>query len=321
MVKEPPLGDYHGDTLNKLVVPVEKLSGSGAIADSAAGARYIAAGHAVVIFIDLILDKNTPIPTVLHHRFTFAITFKDGKRGERMIAAPGVPLVHQPVPVLHPPLLGKGWIAFNALGSENHRRAFNAVDGRLRIAERFAIDWMRIGPDGRLFRTDGKDSKDYYGYGQQVLAVGNGRICALKNGLPDNTGNNNQASRAITLDNIVGNYVTIDLGGGHYALYAHLQPGSIRVKLGQKVTAGQVVGLLGNSGNSDAPHLHFQLSDGNSPLGSEGIPYALPGFTQLGILPNGEFLDLGGSWYPDHHKPPLACKFEFPLDNAVLTLP
>ena len=65
----------------------------------------------------------------------------------------------------------------------------------------------------------------------------------------------------------------VDLGGGRYAFYAHLQPGSLRVKLGDRVRQGQVVGLVGNSGNSTEPHLHFHLSDGNSPLGSEGVPY------------------------------------------------
>jgi murein DD-endopeptidase MepM/ murein hydrolase activator NlpD len=59
-------------------------------------------------------------------------------------------------------------------------------------------------------------------------------------------------------------------------MYAHLQPGSLRVKVGDKVKAGQVLGLVGNTGNTSEPHLHFQLMNANSPLGSEGLPYALP---------------------------------------------
>jgi murein DD-endopeptidase MepM/ murein hydrolase activator NlpD len=61
-------------------------------------------------------------------------------------------------------------------------------------------------------------------------------------------------------------------------MYAHLQPGSLRVKVGDAVKRGQVLGLVGNTGNSTEPHLHFQLMDRNSPLGSEGLPYALSNF-------------------------------------------
>ena len=76
-------------------------------------------------------------------------------------------------------------------------------------------------------------------------------------------------------------YVVLDLGGGRFAFYAHLQPGSLRVKAGDRVKAGQVLGLVGNSGNSTEPHLHFHISNGISPLGSEGLPYAITGKTGM----------------------------------------
>ena len=83
------------------------------------------------------------------------------------------------------------------------------------------------------------------------------------------------ASRAvpITLETVGGNHVILDIGNGHYAFYAHLQPGSLRVKMGDRVKKGATLGLVGNTGNSTEPHLHFHLADSNSPLGSEGIPY------------------------------------------------
>jgi len=86
----------------------------------------------------------------------------------------------------------------------------------------------------------------------------------------------------ITLETVGGNYVIIDIGGGRYAFYAHLQPGSLRVKKGDRVRRGQVVGLVGNSGNSTEPHLHFHLADGTTPLGAEGIPYAHDAFDLVG---------------------------------------
>jgi murein DD-endopeptidase MepM/ murein hydrolase activator NlpD len=91
---------------------------------------------------------------------------------------------------------------------------------------------------------------------------------------------------AITLITVAGNHIVVDIGNGHFAFYAHLKPGSLRVRVGDRVKRGQVLGLVGNSGNSTEPHLHFHISDGLAPgtstLGSEGIPYALPSFEVIG---------------------------------------
>jgi murein DD-endopeptidase MepM/ murein hydrolase activator NlpD len=132
------------------------------------------------------------------------------------------------------------------------------------------VPTLRLGPDGRVFRGDSISNANFYGYGAEVLAVAEGRIADLKDGLPENVGRNEQCARDITLDNLVGNYVILGLGQGRFALYAHLQPGSLQVKLGDKVKVGQAR-APGNAGNSDAPHLHFHLVDANSPVGSEGL--------------------------------------------------
>ncbi len=76
------------------------------------------------------------------------------------------------------------------------------------------------------------------------------------------------------------------MGKGRFAFYAHLQPGSVRVETGDTVKPGQVLGLLGNSGNSDAPHLHFHIMDGPRPLSSNGLPYRFSSFTSDGTLTN-----------------------------------
>jgi murein DD-endopeptidase len=92
-----------------------------------------------------------------------------------------------------------------------------------------------------------KSNANFYDYGAEVLAVADGRVSDLKEVFPDNDGSSERSKRAITLDNVFGDYVTPDLGKGHFALYAHLQPGNLRVKLGDTVKAGQVLALLGNS--------------------------------------------------------------------------
>ena len=76
---------------------------------------------------------------------------------------------------------------------------------------------------------------------------------------------------------VVGNYVVIDHGNGEYSIYAHLQPGSVAVTVGQKVTAGQPIGKIGSSGNSTEPHLHFQVCDTPEPMLCAGIPVQFVG--------------------------------------------
>lgn len=315
-----PLATYRGEALEKLLVAIGP-------ADSAGKMRTIGGGRGVMIFLDLTLDTGTRPPAQLRHRFTLSIPRKkDGGGGtiENTVNGPAVAVVQEPVPVLRAPLRGSNWVAFNAFSngsSPDHRRASQIFDGRMRIAQRFAIDWMCLGSDGRLFHGDAKSNANFYGYGAEVLAVADGRISDLKDGLAENTGQNEEGSRHITIDNVVGNYLMLDLGQGRFALYAHLQPGSFKVRLGDKVKAGQVLALLGNSGNSDAPHLHFQLTDGNSPLGAEGVPYEIGTFTQLGVIDAPELLDTGQAWRPQPDALSVVRRREFPVNNAVVTLP
>ncbi|MGH9943007.1 MAG: M23 family metallopeptidase, partial [Pyrinomonadaceae bacterium] len=161
-------------------------------------------------------------------------------------------------------------------------RALIPVRGGAHIAQRFAIDFVQLREDGRTFTGDQKDNKNYRCYGAETLAVADGVVVATKDGIPENVPGANSRAVPITLETIGGNHVILDLNNSRFAFYAHLQPGSLRVKLGDKVRRGQVLGLVGNSGNSTEPHLHFHLSNANSPLGSEGIPYVFPAFEVQG---------------------------------------
>lgn len=88
---------------------------------------------------------------------------------------------------------------------------------------------------------------------------------------------------------IVGNHVVLDLGNGTYALYAHLQHGSLTVREGDRVTAGQQLARCGNSGNSTEPHLHFQLMDGPDPDTARGVPFTWRG---IGVPRNREIFEV-----------------------------
>ncbi len=82
-----------------------------------------------------------------------------------------------------------------------------------------------------------------------------------------------------------GSRLMLDLGGGHYACYAHCMPGSITVRPGDRVLEGDVIARLGNSGNSTAPHLHFHICDGPDFFWARGVPFVLEAYTKVGEAP------------------------------------
>ena len=123
----------------------------------------------------------------------------------------------------------------------------------------------------------------------------------------------------ITLDTLGGNLVVLDIGSRRYATYAHLIPRSVRVSVGAKVRRGQVLGRLGNSGNSDAPHLHFHITDGQSSFGSEGVPYAFESMQFRGSAGSLDALIADQPWIPQ--SSPVVRTREIPLDKAVIRFP
>jgi murein DD-endopeptidase MepM/ murein hydrolase activator NlpD len=216
--------------------------------------------------------------------------------------------------MISPPLRGGEWLAANGpANASGHRRALIPVGGRAHIAQRFAIDWVQLREDGKTWSGDQLKNESYRCYGTEVLAVADGVVAAVKDGIPQNIPGATSRAVPITLETVGGNHVILDLGHGRYAFYAHLQPGSLRVKVGDKIRRGQVVGLVGNSGNSTEPHLHFHISDGNSPLASEGLPYVFESFDQQGQ--GWGWKSTGAPTTPTKHVR------EIPLQNAVVRFP
>ena len=240
----------------------------------------LAGGSRAVIWLWVPVDRQTPPKSVETRVFLEQGTGDSARTQE--LDGPAVPVAAEASPI-GPPLRGGVWLAGNGPAPETgHRRALIPIGGTPSIAQRFAIDYVRVGDDHRTFTGDSLKNASYHAYGQDALSVGEGIVVAVKDSIPENVPGINSRAVPITLETVGGNHVIIDLGGGRYAFYAHLQPGSLQVKRGDKVRTGQVVGLVGNSGNSTEPHLHFHLSDGNSPLGSEGIPYIHRSFELVG---------------------------------------
>jgi hypothetical protein len=190
--------------------------------------------------------------------------------------------------VLGSPLRGSTWMAVNGpSNTSGHRRALIPINGKLHDAQRFAIDWVKVDESGKTFSGDPTENRTHYAYGNEVLAVADATVSETKDGIPENVPGLASRAAPITLETIAGNHIVLDLGGGRFAMYAHLQPGSLKVNAGDKVKRGQVLGLVGNTGNSTEPHLHFQVTDASSPLGSEGVPYVLDSFGVVGAVAPG----------------------------------
>jgi murein DD-endopeptidase MepM/ murein hydrolase activator NlpD len=224
------------------------------------------------------------LPAGLRHRVTVKYSDPDSKDPEvASTETPVVPVDRKPVIVISPPLRGDGWMASNGPSPTSvHRRAILPLEGHAVISQRFAIDWAQVHPDGEWYRGDPLNNKSYRSYGQMAYAVADGAITEAKDGIPENTPGPTSRAVEMTLETMPGNHIIEQIGDGAYATYAHLQPGSLRVKVGDHVRPGQVLGLLGNSGNSTAPHLHFQICNANSMMACEGLPYAFNSFEVAG---------------------------------------
>jgi hypothetical protein len=228
--------------------------------------------------------------------------------------------------VIGPPLLGDGWLALNGCCAPNggHRSTGIAVNDKIYFGQRFAIDWMRMDDQGRLINGDPVDVRGYTGYGADVIAVADAKVVATLDNLPDQKPGVMPDPSTINLKNVDGNHIILDLGGGIFALYAHLQPGSVAVKPGDNVRRGQSMAKLGNTGNTSGPHLHFQLMDAPSALASNGIPYVIDSFAFDGSVSEEQWenaKDLTGDWGKGRFPKPQPRKLQFPLDLNIVNFP
>ena len=169
---------------------------------------------------------------------------------------------------------------------------------RWAVPEEFALDIIAIDGSGSTHRRSGAENTDFYAYGADVVAAADGLVVRTIEGVDEPLPMLRRPSESMQAyygristqqaanmlrgeQGVSGNAVVLDHGNEEYSIYAHLSPGSVRVKNGQRVASGQVIGKLGSSGNSTEPHLHFQVCDKPSTLSCAGI---VPTFTQVRVL-------------------------------------
>ena len=252
------------------------------------------------VFVDLTFDSADEVPgDVLHHLYLQAA---DTPRAETPAPVDYIVTPYaidtRTAPVIGPPLTGSNWIAFNGCCEVGlgHRSSPNSVNGMIVNGQHFAIDWKQMNDEGQLFEGDPNENENWVDYGADVLAVADGTVVATLDGMAANRPGvlpaaDPELADTITIETVDGNHIVLDLGNGIYAFYAHLQADSLLVQEGDKVTKGQKIAKLGNTGNGNASHLHFHLMSGPSVLGSSGIPYVIDSFGYRGQVPLATFLE------------------------------
>ena len=234
----------------------------------------IAGGSAAVLFVDVALEPEQALPERLEHAFI-------STESNWMVEAAPVAVVAEEPVTLSPPLAGGNLLAGNGCCRSAHSNALVMIKDEFYLAQRYAIDFVRV-EENKTFSGEASENESYFLYGAEVLAVGAGSIVEVRDEVAENVPT--EPLPPATIESATGNYVLQQLGDGRFALYAHLQPGSLRVRAGDEVEPGQVLGLVGNSGNSSEPHLHFHVTDAASPLGANGLPYVFDQFELTGRL-------------------------------------
>lgn len=222
------------------------------------------------------------IPEEFFHRLTVEVLVPDNKPRSLTLELARTAIPDKSRLIIAPPFQGGTWL----YESEPHWVDRELSEGRPSSAQRFAIDFVRIDDSGAIYNHEQGPNSNYVTYGEPLLAVADGQVIAVKDGIIENDPATGEMAVQGSRETITGNYIMLDIGDDVVAVYAHLQPESLAVKVGDQVSQGDVIGLLGNSGNSDLPHLHFHLetrTDINRSLSGEGIPFQFHRFDQAAI--------------------------------------
>ena len=247
----------------------------------------IPASSTVLTLVDVILPRaaGRTVPTRLSNQIDYTIP-----PGALFREAIGSTTVHGPVlqstrraPLLiASPLRGPGWVALNGCCADptsRHRNAALSANGTYVTPEMFDIDWAQF-VNGSLFRGDGMQLSDWPSFGAPIYAVASGTVVSTITDRPEaplfapESGN----PTVKTPKDFNGNEVVERIGPGLYAIYDHLQTGSVMVKSDERLRTGEQIARLGDTGNSSLPHLHFGIHDGPDALTSNALPFEIDHF-------------------------------------------
>src|SRR4051794_3517207 len=248
----------------------------------------IAPASSALVQVDLALPRpaGRQVPPRLLNRIRYSLPADAPGRpiiGSATVRVP-VRIERRPPVVIAAPLRGGGWVNANGCcndpTSPHRSTVVPTSSGRYNTPETFAIDWSRR-EGGLLFRGDGSRNADWPTFGSPVHAVADGIVVRARDGLPDIPPFTHNPGLRTPRD-FAGNSVILRIGKHRYACYAHFHRGSVRVHRGDRVRVGQRIGLAGNSGNTDGPHLHFGLQRTPDCLG-RNEPFEIDAYRQQGV--------------------------------------
>jgi len=292
------------------------------MADASPKNRILPAGRSAILYVILPLPAGAAAPKALRHRLIFepdpkvAVIRDDGSlSSELAIVSDTIAVDRAPVPVLGPPLEGGPWRCSNGLALGNsHTYVGTSRTAKMQVAQLFGCDFQKVDSHGQILRSPFSDPipwSQFYSYGAKVLAVADGKVVGLQDGIPQSTPLvSGKVSMPVPLSNttVAGNWIALDIGHGRYAFYAHFQPGSLRVRLGDHVRTGQVLGLVGMAGNAVNPHLHFHVGNSPSLNGTDGEPYVFRSYV------------FEGRSVPDT-KVARRVHMRMPVENSIMVFP
>ncbi len=266
MVGAEPIATFESERLDELLWS----SGAQSASDESGNGVQLAANEGVVALMCLAFDGDAGLPDRLSHRV---------QTDNAVAQGPIISTQYRDLTVIGPPVAGSNWFAAGAPSNDSHHRVqLLIIDGRAQIPSRYAIDWGQM-EDGASFSGDELDNRSYHAFGEEVLAVADGTVVSVKDGFPNNVPRTAAGFRPAvpltTSEAHAGNAIVIDLGGERFALYAHLQEGSLRVREGDHVQRGQILARIGSSGDSRQPHLHFHVATTPNGFAAEGVPYLI----------------------------------------------
>jgi len=299
-----PIADYGGPQLAALLRPVRDPAESG-------DAAQLPIGRRVIAFMYVPLPAGVAV-TQLRHRFSFDVADPSRGKGtpndETALDGVIVPVLQQTPMTLGSPFREGIWVAGNGPSNTSvHRRSILALNGQTYIAQRFAIDWVKVGRNGDSVHDARDRNENFWAFGQPVVAPCDGEVTETVDTFPDNTPGK---LPVVTNQNILGNHVIVRIAPSVYMVFGHLKQGGIVVRPNEKIMRGDPIGQVGNSGNSTGAHLHFEVVDANSAIAAEGIPFVFDRF---------RFLGYGKDFELEKPHPDEPRTRTLPADGTVLT--